>query len=85
MSVEQPVGWGSLLLESSRTVVQPSHWWPSIRHPIEALRRAVGDGPLMALVVLFGLNAVDELDRTGFGILIPNIREIGRASCRERV
>jgi MFS family permease len=75
MSVEQPVGWGSLLLESSRTVVQPSHWWPSIRHPIEALRRAVGDGPLMALVVLFGLNAVDELDRTGFGILIPNIRD----------
>jgi branched-chain amino acid transport system ATP-binding protein len=27
------------------------------------------------LVVLFGLNAVDELDRTAFGILLPNIRE----------
>ena len=27
------------------------------------------------LVVLFGLNAVDELDRTAFGILLPNIRD----------
>ncbi|MCB1028183.1 MAG: MFS transporter, partial [Microthrixaceae bacterium] len=73
--VQAPVGWASLLAESARTVVQPSRWWPSVRHPIEGLRRAVGDGPLSALVVLFGLNAVDELDRTGFGILIPNIRD----------
>ncbi|MFP5256517.1 MAG: MFS transporter [Acidimicrobiia bacterium] len=27
------------------------------------------------LVVLFGLNAVDELDRTAFGVLLPEIRE----------
>jgi branched-chain amino acid transport system ATP-binding protein len=27
------------------------------------------------LIVLFGLNAVDELDRTAFGILLPEIRE----------
>ncbi len=27
------------------------------------------------LVILFGLNAVDELDRTAFGILLPEIRE----------
>src|SRR4051812_42233527 len=27
------------------------------------------------LVVLFGLNAVDELDRTAFGILLPDIRK----------
>lgn len=69
------VGWGSLLAESARSVVEPSRWWPSLRHPIQGLRRAVGDGPLSALLILFGLNAVDELDRTGFGILIPNIRD----------
>jgi hypothetical protein len=27
------------------------------------------------LIILFGLNAVDELDRTAFGILLPEIRE----------
>jgi branched-chain amino acid transport system ATP-binding protein len=35
----------------------------------------VGDGPAYALFVLFGLNAVDELDRTAFGILLPEIRD----------
>ena len=34
-----------------------------------------GDGPVFPLVVLFGLNAVDELDRTAFGILLPEIRD----------
>ena len=27
------------------------------------------------ILVLFGLNAVDELDRTAFGVLVPNIRD----------
>src|SRR2546425_4879682 len=31
--------------------------------------------PLFPLLVLFGLNAVDELDRTAFNILVPNIRD----------
>ncbi|MBK7167602.1 MAG: MFS transporter [Candidatus Microthrix sp.] len=48
---------------------------PSLRHPIQGLRRAVGDGPLNAFVILFGLNAVDELDAPALGILIPNIRD----------
>jgi branched-chain amino acid transport system ATP-binding protein len=39
------------------------------------LRRIAGDGPLLALLVLFGLNAVDELDRSAFAILGPEIRE----------
>ena len=30
---------------------------------------------MFPLLILFGLNAVDELDRTGFGILLPNIRD----------
>ncbi len=72
---ETDFSWSGLLGESARSVAQPSRWWPSLRHPIQGLRRAVGDGPLSALVILFGINAVDELDRTGFGILIPNIRD----------
>jgi len=33
-----------------------------------------GGGPTYPLLILFGLNAVDELDRTAFAILSPNIR-----------
>ncbi|MBV6507580.1 MAG: Vitamin B12 import ATP-binding protein BtuD [Acidimicrobiales bacterium] len=39
------------------------------------MREIVGKGSIYTLVVLFGLNAVDELDRTAFGILVPNIRD----------
>jgi len=39
------------------------------------LHSITGDGPLFALLVLFGLNAVDELDRTAFAILAPEIRD----------
>ena len=53
----------------------PRRWWATLRHPVESLRQVAGDGPAFALVVLFGLNAVDELDRTGFGILLPTIRD----------
>ncbi len=38
-------------------------------------RRITHPGPLFPLVVLFGLNAVDELDRTAFNVLLPNIRD----------
>ena len=37
--------------------------------------RIVGDGPAYPLFILFGLNAVDELDRTAFAILTPEIRD----------
>jgi ABC-type branched-subunit amino acid transport system ATPase component/MFS family permease len=39
------------------------------------LRSIAGDGPPGALLVLFGLNAVDELDRSAFAILAPEIRD----------
>jgi len=45
------------------------------RHPGAWLRRICGGESAFPLVVLFGLNAVDELDRTAFGILLPNIRD----------
>ena len=63
------------LRESARGVVAPRRWAGTARHPVRALREMIGDGPLLALLVLFGLNAVDELDRTAFGILLPNIRD----------
>ena len=45
------------------------------RHPGEWLRHICGGEAAFPLMVLFGLNAVDELDRTAFGILLPNIRD----------
>ncbi len=46
-----------------------------VAHPMEWLRGVCGGEAAFPLVVLFGLNAVDELDRTAFGILLPNIRD----------
>jgi ABC-type branched-subunit amino acid transport system ATPase component/sugar phosphate permease len=46
-----------------------------VRHPMNWLRGLCGGESAFPLVVLFGLNAVDELDRTAFGILLPNIRD----------
>lgn len=39
------------------------------------IRRVTGTTPALPLLVLFGLNAVDELDRTAFGVLAPEIRD----------
>jgi len=49
--------------------------WDAVRHPARSLDRITGGGPVYPLIVLFGLNAVDELDRTAFGILVPEIRD----------
>jgi ABC-type branched-subunit amino acid transport system ATPase component/sugar phosphate permease len=46
-----------------------------LRHPVRYLRYAVGDEAAMPLAVLFGLNAVDELDRSAFAVLVPEIRD----------
>jgi branched-chain amino acid transport system ATP-binding protein len=37
--------------------------------------RTTGGAALFPLIVLFGLNAVDELGRYAFGVLLPNIRD----------
>ena len=47
----------------------------AIRHPSKWLTDLTGDGPAYALVILFGLSMVDEMDRTTFGVLLPNIRD----------
>ncbi|MCE9620783.1 MAG: MFS transporter [Actinomycetia bacterium] len=46
-----------------------------VAHPMNWLRDVCGGESAFPLVVLFGLNAVDELDRTAFAILLPNIRD----------
>jgi branched-chain amino acid transport system ATP-binding protein len=46
-----------------------------LRHPARWLREVCAGQPAYPLFVLFGLNAVDELDRTAFGVLLPNIRD----------
>ena len=51
-----------------------SVWW-SIRHHIASLREICGGEAIYPILVLFGLNAVDELDRAAFGILLPEIRD----------
>ena len=38
------------------------------------LRNATGDGPIYPLMILFGLNLMDEVDRDGFGVLLPTIQ-----------
>jgi ABC-type branched-subunit amino acid transport system ATPase component len=45
--------------------------WQMIRHP----RRITGSSPFFPLGVLFGLNAVDELDRMAFAVLTPEIKD----------
>ena len=46
----------------------------AIAHPGTWLFEVTGGGPVFPIVVLFGLNAVDELDRTAFGVLLPDIQ-----------
>ena len=40
-----------------------------------SLSRVTGGAPTFPLLLLFGLNLVDELDRSAFGILLPEIRD----------
>jgi branched-chain amino acid transport system ATP-binding protein len=62
---EATAGVGRVLRTSAGAVRNPKRW----------LHALVAGGPVYPLVVLFGLNAVDELDRTAFGILVPEIRD----------
>jgi branched-chain amino acid transport system ATP-binding protein len=74
MSAAERITWVDLR-ESSKGIVDLRRWAAAVRRPGRSLKEMVGDGPVFPLLILFGLNAVDELDRTGFGILLPNIRD----------
>jgi ABC-type branched-subunit amino acid transport system ATPase component/MFS family permease len=47
----------------------------AIRHPSHWLGDITGGGPVYALMILFGLNMVTQMNATSFGILLPNIRD----------
>jgi branched-chain amino acid transport system ATP-binding protein len=47
----------------------------AVRHPRRSLDALTGASAVYPLLILFGLNAVDELDRTAFGILLPEIQD----------
>jgi branched-chain amino acid transport system ATP-binding protein len=74
VSAAERITWVDLR-ESSKGLVDLRRWAAAVRRPGRSLKEMVGDGPVFPLLILFGLNAVDELDRTGFGILLPNIRD----------
>jgi branched-chain amino acid transport system ATP-binding protein len=46
-----------------------------VRHPVRWLHETTGDGPLAALLVLFGINAVDELARVAIAVSGPTIAD----------
>jgi branched-chain amino acid transport system ATP-binding protein len=46
-----------------------------LRHPIKWIDDLTGDGPVVALLILFGLNMVDELARSSFQVLAPTIAD----------
>jgi ABC-type branched-subunit amino acid transport system ATPase component/predicted MFS family arabinose efflux permease len=54
-------------------------WWPrfgdAVRHPVAWLDGLTGNGPTLALLVLTGLNAVDELSRASFAVVAPTIAD----------
>ena len=50
-------------------------WRSGVRHPVHWLHETTGDGPLAALLVLFGINAVDELARVAIAVSGPTIAD----------
>ena len=50
-------------------------WRSGVRHPVRWLHETTGDGPLAALLVLFGINAVDELARVAIAVSGPTIAD----------
>ena len=65
--------------ENPRAPIDDPSMWRRFRygmaHPMDWLRGICGGEAAYPLLILFGLNAVDELDRTAFGVLLPNIQE----------
>ena len=47
----------------------------ALAHPVRTTREMLADGPLSVLLILFVLNGVDELTRTAFGVLAPDIAD----------
>src|SRR5688572_5222286 len=54
-------------------------WWSrtqaAVAHPVSWFNGLTGGGPAYALLILFGLNAVDELGRQAFFVLAPEMAD----------
>jgi branched-chain amino acid transport system ATP-binding protein len=53
----------------------PRRFATGVRHPVRWLTETCGGAAVYPLLILFGLNMCDELDRSAFAILLPNIRD----------
>ncbi|HEY8546652.1 MAG TPA: MFS transporter [Acidimicrobiales bacterium] len=47
----------------------------AVRHPVRWFDELTGDGPMLALLVLTGLNAIDEVSRTSFAVVAPTVAD----------
>jgi ABC-type branched-subunit amino acid transport system ATPase component/MFS family permease len=47
----------------------------AVRHPKQWMENLTGNGPVLALLVLTGLNAVDELSRASFSVVAPTVAD----------
>jgi branched-chain amino acid transport system ATP-binding protein len=47
----------------------------AVRHPIRWIDDLTGDGPVLALLILTGLNGIDELARTSFNVVAPTVAD----------
>jgi ABC-type branched-subunit amino acid transport system ATPase component/MFS family permease len=59
--------------EDDRNIV--TRFVSGVFHPVNWLQNLTGADPIYPILILFGLNAADELDRTAFGVLAPNIQQ----------
>jgi branched-chain amino acid transport system ATP-binding protein len=61
---------------AAQSVAKPDDGGESVGGPWARWKQRTTQGaPIFPLAVLFGLNMVDELDRTAFGVLLPEIRD----------
>jgi ABC-type branched-subunit amino acid transport system ATPase component/MFS family permease len=69
VTTDGPGGNGAVPAPGADPAAPTGGWWS------RWTQRTTGGAPLYPLGVLFGLNMVDELDRTAFGVLLPEIRD----------
>ncbi len=70
VTIDGPGGNGAVPAPAADPAAPPTGgWWSRWK------QQTTGGAPMFPLGVLFGLNMVDELDRTAFGVLLPEIRD----------
>ena len=67
--------------EAQHVAPPPDDWENASWRDRLNLRKIVAPESVTPLAILFGLNAVDELDRTAFSVLTPEIKRAFGLSC----